>query len=653
MGVVYKGEHLRMRQTVAIKVLSVDADQDPVLLARFYAEMRTVARIHHPNIVAAMDAGETRGETGDPTLHYFVMEHVKGQNLETYVKDNGPLPPARACQVIYQVAKALEEAHKHNLVHRDIKPSNILLTPEDEAKLLDFGLVMHFRSRMTHAGAILGTIDYMSPEQALDASSVDVRADIYSLGATFFWCLTGQTPFPLLETLAQDLVARMSQKAPSVRSLRPDLPPELDAVVACMMSLHPDDRYPTPQAVTRALLRFIERDTLLQHAQSSIRMMPGKTTAATNNGDGKKTIHRVLVVDDEEEIRTICQSFLQGDAVDCDVAVDGPSALQALTGEPYDLVLLDVKMPGMTGLELIRRIRAQPPCVNLKLVMFSGHMNLDEMAQMLNAGVDDFLGKPFSGTQLIARIEACLRHKDAEDRSDRLANLLLTVNAELEKNLLARDAELIQTRNVLVLAMARIVEQRHTLTSGHLVRMQRFCRALAEEAAQLPLYLLKIDKDFIELLVCCVPLYDIGMVAVPDYLLLKPEKLTGEDRVLLEQHTTIGANALQDVAHQNGSLMPFMKMAGDICKHHHERFDGCGYPNKLRGEAIPLCARLAALADVYDALRSWRSYRPGMSHKSALHIMMALSDGHFDPSLLSVFERCGPRLEAIFRDSAD
>ncbi len=171
--------------------------------------------------------------------------------------------------------------------------------------------------------------------------------------------------------------------------------------------------------------------------------------------------------------------------MECDVAASGVTALQMLATQSFDLVLLDVKMPEMTGLELVRRIRACPPCANLKLVMFSGHMNPDEMAQLLDAGVDDFLGKPFSGVQLVARIKACLRHKEAEDRSDRLANLLLSVNAELEKNLMTRDSDLVHTRNELVLAMARIVEQRHLETCSHLVRMQRYCRALALEAAQM------------------------------------------------------------------------------------------------------------------------------------------------------------------------
>ncbi|OAI41641.1 hypothetical protein AYO40_02815 [Planctomycetaceae bacterium SCGC AG-212-D15] len=651
MGIVYKAEHIRMRHTVAIKVLSWSTEQDPHLLDRFYGEMRAVAGLHHPNIVSAIDTGECQGEAGEPLLHYFVMEYVQGQDLEEYVKGNGPLSPARAAQIIYQVATALEEAHKHNLVHRDIKPSNILLTAQDQAKLLDFGLVMQFRSRMTELGTLLGTIDYMAPEQARDATAVDVRADIYSLGATFFWCLTGQLPFPPHDNLRQDLIIRMTQTAPSVRSLRPDLAPELDAVVARMMALEPADRYPTPQAVTRALLRFVERDSLLHHAQSSLQqMVPGRTSASTDKVVSASPIHRVLIVDDEEDIRALCQCFLQGDAMECAVAANGAAALQTLASQPYDLVLLDVNMPGMTGLELVRQLRACPPCANLKLIMFSGHMNPDEMAQLLNAGVDDFVAKPFSGVQLVARIQTCLRHKEAEDRSDRLANLLLTVNAELEKNLTTRDCDLVQIRNVLVLAMARIVEQRHTESSGHLIRMQRFCSCLAEEAAQLPVFAPTVDKDFIELLACCVPLHDIGMVAVPDQILLKPDKLTGEERILMQQHTTIGASAIQEVGRQHGSLRAFMQMASDIARHHHERFNGSGYPDRLQGNAIPLGARLTALADVYDALRSRRSYRPAMSHRSALQIIGATD---LDPSLVSVFERCGPRFEAIFREMGD
>jgi putative two-component system response regulator len=301
----------------------------------------------------------------------------------------------------------------------------------------------------------------------------------------------------------------------------------------------------------------------------------------------------------------------------------------------------------------VRRLRESPPSPNLKIIVFSGHMDGDEMAQLLHAGADDFLTKPFSGSQLVARIRACLGHKQAEDRSDQLNSLLLTANAELEKNLTARDSDLVQTRNVLVLAMARILEQRNTKTSSHLIRMQRFGQSLAEEAANLPHFALTINQDYIRMLECCMPLHDIGMVALPDEILQKPGKLTAEERLLMQQHTTLGANTLQDLARQHGSLTAFMQMASDIARHHHEHFDGTGYPDRLQGNAIPLSARLTALADVYDALRSRRAYRPPMSHKSALQIMTVISDGHFDPALLPVFERCGPRFEALFRELAD
>src|SRR5262249_9902012 len=141
MGIVFRGEHVDMRRQVAIKVFSLTPDQDPRLLSRFLVEMRAVARLHHPNIVAAMDAGTAVAtDASGAALRYFVMEYVPGQDLEDYVCDQGALIPAKACDLAHQVAGALAEVHKYQLVHRDIKPSNILVTPDNQAKLLDFGL---------------------------------------------------------------------------------------------------------------------------------------------------------------------------------------------------------------------------------------------------------------------------------------------------------------------------------------------------------------------------------------------------------------------------------------------------------------------------------------------------------------------------------
>src|SRR5207247_1937404 len=157
MGVVFRAEHVRMRKIVAIKVLPFGPEHDPRLLRRFLTEIRAIAQLQHPNIVGAIDAGELRDNNGS-SLHFFVMEYVPGQDLEEYVRQQGALTAAKACDLMHQVASALAEAHKHNLVHRDIKPSNIQVTPQGQAKLLDFGLARNFRGGMAEQGTLLGTL---------------------------------------------------------------------------------------------------------------------------------------------------------------------------------------------------------------------------------------------------------------------------------------------------------------------------------------------------------------------------------------------------------------------------------------------------------------------------------------------------------------
>ena len=259
MGIVYKAEHLRLPRVVAVKVLSLHPDQDSNQLKRFFAEMWTIAQLHHPNIVSAIDAGEVSSpDPALPDLHYFVTEYIAGRDLEDHVKAHGPLAVAEACDLIHQVASALAAAHKQNLVHRDVKPSNIMVTPEKQAKLLDFGLARQFGSRLTQPGALLGTLDYMSPEQAHDASSVDIRADIYGLGGTLFWALTGRTPFPSKGRGIDTILNRLTQAPPSPRVWRPDIPADLDALLLRMTAPAPDQRPATPEAVMRALVPFIK-----------------------------------------------------------------------------------------------------------------------------------------------------------------------------------------------------------------------------------------------------------------------------------------------------------------------------------------------------------------------------------------------------------
>ncbi len=643
-----------MRRQVAIKVIQIRADQDQRILRRFLTEIRAVARLKHSNIIAAFDAGESRPEDEDGiVLHYFVMEYVPGQDLEQHVKAHGPLTPTLAADLMYQIASALSEAHRHHLVHRDIKPSNILITPEGQAKLLDFGLARNFHSSKTESGSLIGTVDYMAPEQMRDAHTVDVRADLYGLGGTLFWCLTATPPFPGQENVIQELNARLSQPPPSLRKVRPELPGDLDALVQKLLALHPDDRYPTAESVMQALVSFLKPARLA--LPSYLELTPGELPAAlaSQAGAADNVSHRLLVVDDEAGIRAYCRHALHADGFLTEEAASGQAAMKALASQQFDLIVMDLCLPDVVGTELCKRLRENPSSPHLKIILMSGNDQADTMAQLLLCGADDFLTKPFSRTQLRARVRCALRLKDAQDRSGQLTAHLLAANLKIEGSLHGEHADLVQSRNAVVLALAKLVEHKASEKGGHLVRVQRYCRCLAEEAVKASPYAEQIDANFIEMMVACAPLHDIGKVCLPDHILHKPGKLTPDERLLMQQHTIIGAETLQEVTRQHPGAMAFLQMALDLVRHHHERWDGRGYPDRLAGTDIPLAARLLTVGDVYDALRSRRVYKPALAHRPALQVMHDWSPGQFDPALLQVLLRCECHFERIFREVQD
>jgi putative two-component system response regulator len=185
------------------------------------------------------------------------------------------------------------------------------------------------------------------------------------------------------------------------------------------------------------------------------------------------------------------------------------------------------------------------------------------------------------------------------------------------------------------------------------MRLQRYSRCLAEAVAGSVGFSGQIDENFIRMVECCAPLHDIGKVGLLDHILLKAGKLAHEERVLMQTHTTIGADTLQKVAEQHGFAAAFLQMAIDITRHHHERYDGKGYPDRLGGNDIPLAARIVTIADVYDALRSRRPYKPALSHAVAVQLMLEASEGQFDPLLLQAFERCAPQFERVAREVRD
>lgn len=362
---------------------------------------------------------------------------------------------------------------------------------------------------------------------------------------------------------------------------------------------------------------------------------------------------RVLLVDDQPEVRRICRFAIQSEVGPIGEVGSGPEALAELAANVYDLVLLDIDLPGQSGDEVLLALRSVPPSPNLKVIMLSGRANGDDLAAHLANGADDFLTKPFSLVQLRARVKAALRLKEAQDRADLMTARVRAVNGELERALSAKDGELLNARAAMVLALAKLVEQRSSETGPHLFRMRKYCRVLADAAALRPGFAGQIDPAFVTLLEDAAPLHDIGKVGVPDHVINKPGPLTSPERRQMQAHTTIGADTLADVARQHPFALGFLQIAADIARHHHERWDGTGYPARLVGESIPLAARMLALADVYDAMRSRRVYKAPMTHADATRFILEQSPGHFDPALSDVFREVAASFEAVYRDNRE
>lgn len=256
MGQVFLCEHKLMRRRVAVKVLPTQKAADPSSLERFYREARAVAALDHQNIVRAYDIDQ------DDNLHFLVMEYVDGASLQDMIRKTGKMDYTRACHYMYWSAIGLQHAHAAGLIHRDIKPGNILVDRLGVVKILDLGLARFFNDDQDlltkkYDESVLGTADYLAPEQAIDSHQVDGRADIYSLGATFYFLLTGNPPFAE-GSVAQKLLWHQTRTPKPIRDLRPDVPANIAAVLEKMMAKKPEDRYANPEELAQALLPFTQ-----------------------------------------------------------------------------------------------------------------------------------------------------------------------------------------------------------------------------------------------------------------------------------------------------------------------------------------------------------------------------------------------------------
>ncbi len=362
----------------------------------------------------------------------------------------------------------------------------------------------------------------------------------------------------------------------------------------------------------------------------------------------------ILLVDDDFHIRRLCALALAGDAATIHESDNGVDAVARIAAHPYDLVLLDMDLPRLSGEDVLRQARRHRAAPHMKVMVLSGQSSTDHLSATLAAGADDFIPKPFTIPHLRARVTSLLRLKDAQDRADVLAERLAVGNAELERALTAKDGELVHARSALVLALARLVEARSSETGPHLLRLQKYARVLGEAAARRPAFAGRLSADYLRTVEAAAPLHDIGKVAIPDHILNKPGRLTDDERRVMQGHAAAGADTLAAVTAQFPFAVSFFHAAIDIARHHHERWDGNGYPARLAGEAIPLSARLVAIGDVYDALRSPRVYKAGMDHPTAVGQMVAAhAGGHFDPDLFDVFLTAADGFDRVYAETGE
>jgi putative two-component system response regulator len=316
----------------------------------------------------------------------------------------------------------------------------------------------------------------------------------------------------------------------------------------------------------------------------------------------------VLVVEDDCISAELLANSLDYFGYSVTVVESGGQAFELVRTGDFRMVVSGWEMPEMNGAELCRKIRQRDWSKYIYFVLLTSHNELEHIVEGLKAGADDFLTKPFQVEELRARLRT----------GERVLSL--------------------ESRDVMLFTLAKLTESRDIETGMHLERMREYCRILADELSGWDKYAAEIDGEYVQLLYLTSPLHDIGKVGIPDKVLLKPGRLTPDEFEIMKLHTTIGGETLAAATKAHAHAR-FLTMARDIAFTHHERFDGKGYPLGLTGTDIPLCGRLTAVADVYDALTTKRVYKPKFAHEHARGIVEQGSGTQFDPDVVTAFFR--------------
>ena len=332
---------------------------------------------------------------------------------------------------------------------------------------------------------------------------------------------------------------------------------------------------------------------------------------------------QVLIVDDNKILLMTLKGLLTENGYEVFTATNGKEGLEMLERYPScRAVISDWEMPEMDGIEFCKAVRVQDRPGYIYFLLLTAHGQVDEMVRGLSAGADDFIAKPYNPAEVLARLRT----------GERILAL--------------------ETRDVAIFALAKLAESRDNDTGAHLERVQHYCRALSRKLATQEKFKDIVDPEYIRLIFQTSPLHDIGKVGIPDAILLKPGRLDPHEFDIMKTHTTIAAHTL-DAALDKFPGVAFLKMAKDIAESHHEKYDGTGYPNGLRGEEIPLCGRIIAVADVYDALVSKRVYKDAFTHDSARAIIEEGRSKHFDPNVVDAFVAVGDEFLDIRQQFVD
>ncbi|NCB12362.1 MAG: two-component system response regulator [Erysipelotrichia bacterium] len=355
----------------------------------------------------------------------------------------------------------------------------------------------------------------------------------------------------------------------------------------------------------------------------------------------------ILVIDDTPDNLFLVTNLLK-DLYTIKVANNGEKALKFLDETPVtpDLILLDIMMPVLNGYDVLKKIKENPKLQNIPVVFLTAKSSVEDEKLGFDLGANDYITKPISPPILLARVKTQLENKAISD-------FLRDKNEFLEKEIEKRTKDVVAIQNVTIFAMASLAETRDNETGNHIKRTSTYVKMLAKKLQNHPKFKAYLTDEMIDTLYKSAPLHDIGKIGIPDHILLKPGKLTPEEFEIMKTHTTLGKEAIEHAEKELGYEVDFLKTAKEIAYSHQEKYDGSGYPLGLKGDEIPISARLMCIADVYDALRSKRIYKDSFDLQTTLKIMKEGKGTHFDPDMVDAFLEIHNEFEVIASNYID